>query len=96
MSSPAAWGRRFDPDRLASLEVRMWKAYYRRQPVRLAALLVREPGLRRSPIAAHEVAGHGEFVSAIGDLRTLPCHLPDPDPAMAGLDGFYAARLERP
>ena len=35
-----AWGRGFDPDRLASLELRMWKAYYRRQPVRLAALLI--------------------------------------------------------
>jgi len=62
----------------------------------IAALLAREPNLRRRPIAPHEMAGHSEFVSAMGDLRTLPCHLPDPDPAMAGLDGFYAARLERP
>ena len=38
--SAGAWGRRFDPDRLATLELRMWKAYYRRQPVRLLALLV--------------------------------------------------------
>lgn len=36
----AAFGRSFDPDRLASLELRMWKAYYRRQPTRLFALLV--------------------------------------------------------
>ena len=28
-----------------------------------------------------------------GDLRTLPCHLPHPDPRLGGLDGFYAARL---
>ncbi len=28
-----------------------------------------------------------------GDLRTLPCQLPDPDSRLAGLDGFYAARL---
>jgi 16S rRNA (cytosine967-C5)-methyltransferase len=28
-------------------------------------------------------------------LRTLPCQLPNPDPRMAGFDGFYAARLER-
>ena len=33
--------------------------------------------------------------TAAGDLRTLPCQLPDPDPQMGGLDGFYAARLER-
>ena len=31
----------FDPDRLATLETRMWKAYYRRQPARLFGLLVR-------------------------------------------------------
>ena len=30
----------FDPERLASLETRMWKAYYRRQPARLFGLLV--------------------------------------------------------
>ena len=32
--------RDFDPDRLAALETGMWKAYYRRQPVRLFGLLV--------------------------------------------------------
>jgi hypothetical protein len=31
----------FDADRLAALELRMWKAYYRRQPARLFGLLVR-------------------------------------------------------
>src|SRR4051794_8415759 len=36
----AAFGRSFDPARLARLELRMWKAYYRRQPARLFALLV--------------------------------------------------------
>jgi 16S rRNA (cytosine967-C5)-methyltransferase len=34
-------------------------------------------------------------VTEAGDLRTLPSHWPDPDPRMGGLDGFYAARLER-
>jgi hypothetical protein len=42
--SRRGWGRGFDPDRLAVLELRMWKAYYRREPVRLFGLLVR--GLR--------------------------------------------------
>jgi hypothetical protein len=38
---PAArWGADFEPDRLALLELRMWKAYYRRQPARLFGLLV--------------------------------------------------------
>ena len=35
------WGAGFDPDRLALLELRMWQAYYRHQPLRLFGLLVR-------------------------------------------------------
>ena len=35
------WGADFDPDRLADLETRMWKAYYRRQPARLSGYLLR-------------------------------------------------------
>ncbi len=34
------WGADFEPDRLARLELGMWKAYYRRQPARLFGLLV--------------------------------------------------------
>jgi len=45
------------------------------------------------PIEASEVAGLSEIITAEGDLRTLPCHLPQPDPRLGGLDGFYAARL---
>jgi 16S rRNA (cytosine967-C5)-methyltransferase len=56
-------------------------------------LLAAESGLRRAPIDAAEVAGRAELITAAGDLRTLPCHLPHADPRMAGLDGFYAARL---
>jgi 16S rRNA (cytosine967-C5)-methyltransferase len=59
----------------------------------VAELLAREPSVRRAPIAAAEVFGHGEFISKDGDLRTLPCHLPDADSRLTGLDGFYAARL---
>jgi 16S rRNA (cytosine967-C5)-methyltransferase len=47
------------------------------------------------PIEASEVAGLSEIVTSEGELRTLPCHLPHPDPRLAGLDGFYAARLVR-
>jgi 16S rRNA (cytosine967-C5)-methyltransferase len=56
-------------------------------------LLAHDPHLRRRPIAAQEVHGRPELLTPAGDLRTLPCQLPDPDPRMAGLDGFYAARL---
>jgi 16S rRNA (cytosine967-C5)-methyltransferase len=58
-------------------------------------LLDRDPRLRRRPVAADDLGGRGELISPDGDLRTLPCHLPDSDPRMGGLDGFYAARLER-
>jgi 16S rRNA (cytosine967-C5)-methyltransferase len=59
----------------------------------IAALLASEAALRRVPIDAGEVAGLGELVTVDGDLRTLPCHLPNSDPRLGGLDGFYAARL---
>jgi 16S rRNA (cytosine967-C5)-methyltransferase len=59
------------------------------------ALLAREAVLRRHPVAPAEVYGHSDWLTAAGDLRTLPCQLPDPDPRMAGLDGFFAARLQR-
>jgi 16S rRNA (cytosine967-C5)-methyltransferase len=58
-------------------------------------LLAADPRLRRKPISAGEIEGRAEWLSAEGDLRTLPCYLPDPDSRLAGLDGFYAARLVR-
>ena len=58
-------------------------------------LLDRTRALVRRPISADEVYGRSEWITAEGDLRTLPCQLPDPDSRMAGLDGFYAARLQR-
>ncbi len=59
----------------------------------IAALLAAESSLQRRPIEAAEVAGLSEIITAAGDLRTLPCHLPRPDPRLGGLDGFYIARL---
>jgi 16S rRNA (cytosine967-C5)-methyltransferase len=59
----------------------------------IAALLAAEPSLKRAPITASEVSGLTEILNPQGDLRTLPCHLPHPDPRLSGLDGFYAARL---
>ena len=40
MTHAPRWGTDFDPDRLAVLETRMWKAYYRRQPARLFVTLI--------------------------------------------------------
>jgi len=62
----------------------------------VAALLARHQGLARRPIQAGEVGGDASLLNVHGDLRTLPCHWPDPaDPRFSGLDGFYAARLTR-
>jgi 16S rRNA (cytosine967-C5)-methyltransferase len=59
----------------------------------ISALLAAESAVQRVPIEASEVAGLSEIVTAEGDLRTLPCHLPHQDARLGGLDGFYAARL---
>jgi len=61
----------------------------------IEALLAREPRARRKPINKDEVGGVAEFLTAAGALRTLPSAWPDSDPRMGGLDGFFAARLER-
>jgi 16S rRNA (cytosine967-C5)-methyltransferase len=58
---------------------------------RIASLLVRDQRFRRLPITADEVGGVAELVTTSGDLRTLPCHMAE----FGGLDGFYAARLEK-
>jgi 16S rRNA (cytosine967-C5)-methyltransferase len=58
-------------------------------------LLATNPSFRRHPVSAAEIHGQAEWLTADGDLRTLPCHLPDPDSGLSGIDGFYAARLLR-
>ena len=59
----------------------------------IAAVLRRNPDVRRSPVGLHEVGGLAECLTPGGDLRTLPCHLWGDDPRRSGLDGFFAARL---
>jgi 16S rRNA (cytosine967-C5)-methyltransferase len=61
----------------------------------VADLLARDSNVRRVPLTPADVSGETALVGADGDLRTLPCHLPDTDSRFAGLDGFYAARLEK-
>jgi 16S rRNA (cytosine967-C5)-methyltransferase len=53
--------------------------------------LRRRSDFSRVPLQADDVFGHGEFIDADGDLRTLPCHFAE----LGGMDGFYAARLRR-
>ena len=57
----------------------------------IAAFLGAHPEFQRAPVTAADVFGHSEWITADGDLRTLPCHLSE----LGGMDGFYAARLKR-
>jgi 16S rRNA (cytosine967-C5)-methyltransferase len=61
----------------------------------VASLLQKRADLRRRPISAAEVGRLAEVLTPDGDLRSLPCHLPDPDRRWSGLDGFYAARIDK-
>jgi 16S rRNA (cytosine967-C5)-methyltransferase len=61
----------------------------------VADFLAGDPRFRRRPISAAQLDGIEEFITPAGDLRTLPCGFADPDPRMGGLDGFFAARIER-
>ncbi|HEX4303561.1 MAG TPA: transcription antitermination factor NusB [Rhizomicrobium sp.] len=55
------------------------------------AFLARDARFAREAVTAEDLFGHAEWVSAEGDLRTLPSHLD----GKGGMDGFYAARLRR-
>jgi 16S rRNA (cytosine967-C5)-methyltransferase len=61
----------------------------------IESFLARHPNYTRVPVTVADVGGIESLVSPAGDLRTLPCHVPDPDPHLAGCDGFFAARLRR-
>jgi 16S rRNA (cytosine967-C5)-methyltransferase len=56
---------------------------------RIEALLRSGLPIARRPIDADAIGAPEDWVNDEGDLRTLPCHLPEHD----GIDGFYAARL---
>jgi len=60
-------------------------------PEQIEAFLAHRPDFARIALSEGDVFGHGEFIDAAGDLRTLPCHLD----GKGGIDGFYAARLKR-
>ena len=57
----------------------------------IAAFLNDHPEFSRAPLTPEDLSGHGEWITAEGDLRTLPSHLAN----QGGMDGFYAARLRR-
>jgi 16S rRNA (cytosine967-C5)-methyltransferase len=55
------------------------------------AFLAAHPDWQRKPISPDAVGGEAQFITAKGDLRTLPSMWAD----KGGLDGFYAAVLEK-
>jgi 16S rRNA (cytosine967-C5)-methyltransferase len=61
----------------------------------IAAALGRH-ALRLLPMTAAEIGGLGEAITPAGAVRTLPSHLPNANPRLSGLDGFFIARLEKP
>jgi 16S rRNA (cytosine967-C5)-methyltransferase len=58
-------------------------------PERIEALLRSGAPVERQPLNPGEIDAPSEWITAEGDLRTLPCHLAEFD----GVDGFYSARL---
>ncbi len=61
--------------------------------------LVRNPSLRLVPFELAKLPFLGSAlassITAEGYLRTLPFMMDDPDPRLAGLDGFFAAQLRK-
>jgi len=60
-------------------------------PEQVGTFLARHLEFSRAAVLPAELFGHGEWIDAAGDLRTLPCHLAE----RGGMDGFYVARLRR-
>jgi 16S rRNA (cytosine967-C5)-methyltransferase len=60
-------------------------------PNRIDALIRAGAPIVRQEITPDEVAGRSDWLTAQGDLRTLPCHLAEFD----GVDGFFCARLTK-
>lgn len=58
---------------------------------RIQRLFARHPDLERVPVQATEVGGIADFITTDGDFRTFPLHLR----SEGGLDGFYAARVQK-
>jgi len=52
-------------------------------------------GLTVMPISSAEIGGLGDAITPAGTVRTLPCHLPAPEPRLGGLDGFFIGRCRK-
>lgn len=57
--------------------------------------VVARHGMTPLPVAAAEIGGLEEAITPRGTVRTLPSHLPGPEPRLAGLDGFFIGRCRK-
>ena len=58
-------------------------------------LLARNPGIELLPVTKDEVCGLAELITAEGFVRSTPADLAHENPALSGMDGFFAARFKR-
>ncbi|HEY7083815.1 MAG TPA: transcription antitermination factor NusB [Hyphomicrobiaceae bacterium] len=63
--------------------------------MQIADFLKERTDFERVPIVAAEIGAEAEWITAQGELRTLPCYLQQDAEELSGLDGFYVARLRR-
>jgi 16S rRNA (cytosine967-C5)-methyltransferase len=60
----------------------------------IAGFLASNANFARLPVVADEIGGDPAWITPKGELRTLPFQLQEGS-AVAGMDGFYVARLRR-
>ena len=61
----------------------------------LTRLATRNHELTLVPVEPGELTGLAETRTPEGAVRTLPSHLPNPEPRLAGLDGFFIVRWQK-
>jgi 16S rRNA (cytosine967-C5)-methyltransferase len=61
----------------------------------IEAFLAGHADFERAPITPSEIGAEADWITAAGDLRTLPFHMRLEPQELAGMDGFYVARLRR-
>ena len=62
----------------------------------MAQAIIAEGVLKPEPFKPEELKGMEQLIDGQGFLRSTPADLPNPEPKLAGLDGFFAARFRRP
>ncbi|WP_448954595.1 RsmB/NOP family class I SAM-dependent RNA methyltransferase [Labrys neptuniae] len=61
----------------------------------IARFLAGNQDFALEPVTPAEISDIAGAITPEGYLRTLPSLLPDPEPVLAGMDGFFAAKLRR-